>query len=126
MLEERQRSPGQCMPWSTEPLRADSERENVLLPQRRSEGIERVCRGPWAGDALRGRPMGRKVSAVSREELQGKGPEVGTSWFVWDPERRVLKLNCSRGRGRRVKGGRLQGPNQTGPSPAGTKELETF
>lgn len=46
----------------------------------------------WAGEVLQegDHPGGEKCPLVSREELQGKGPEVGTSWFVLDPERRVL------------------------------------
>lgn len=71
----------------------------------------------WAGEVLQegDHPGGEKCPLVSREELQGKGPEVGTSWFVLDPERRVLKLNCSSRSGVKSEGREAAEakPNQT-------------
>lgn len=44
-----------------------SQRRGVVL-----ETVEEDC------------PREEKYSLVSRENLQGKGPEVGTSWFVFE------------------------------------------
>lgn len=77
-----------------------------LQPEANQRALS-VCAGDSLGGGSPvggGHPWEEECPLVSREELQGKGPEVGTSWLVLDPERRVLKLNRSRRSQKRAEG----------------------